>query len=317
MTMYTMMMYTKSSVLRRHVMVGVIQTRKAQLSISSASCQICHWIHSSSSSSISKKTSSIQSVYHNNEHKFDHQYDTSLVSKRRTFSFQLPKNSISLIPQCRSLSTSSEKKVESSSSKKALDSKALGAIWVQMQTIPNALTMSRIICAPLLSYLIVSERYLEALVGCGLSGITDVLDGMIARRYPKTQATVLGAYLDPIADKVIINTLALSLCYQGALPSPMVALWLMKDVGLIITCFNAVATKTPSGSAVMDPLRTPLQVTPSNMSKFNTFLQFTTLSLSLFLQLPPTSTTSLLLSPLPTSTLPTLWYVFQTIEFNK
>ena len=297
-----MMLYsTKYSVLRRHVMLEVTQTRKAQLFIPSV-YQLCHWIHSSSTS---KKASSIHSFYHN-EHKFD-QDANSLVS--RAISSQI-KNICFNPPKYRSLSTSEQK--DDDSSKKGLDNKALGAIWVQMQTVPNVLTMSRIIFTPLLGYWIVSEQYMEAFVGCGLTAATDVLDGMIARRYPETQATVLGAYLDPMADKVLINTLALSLCYQDVLPLPMVALWLMKDIGLVITCYYAVAKHTPSGTAVMDPLRTPLQVTPSNMSKFNTLLQFTTLSLSLLLQLPSTATAPLLLSSIPTSTLPTLWYVFET-----
>jgi cardiolipin synthase len=183
-------------------------------------------------------------------------------------------------------------------------------IWKQAQTIPNMLTLSRIFGAPVLSYCIVNHMYAEALSGCFIAAFSDYLDGHIARKYPNTQATVLGTYLDPMADKILINVLAVSLCYDGILPGPMVGLWLLKDVGLIVTCYQAVADNTPEGAAVMDPLRTPLKVTPTTISKVNTFLQFTTISLGL---LQPTVVMASSLSYL--NTLSTILPPPQTLDY--
>ena len=63
-------------------------------------------------------------------------------------------------------------------------------------------------------------------------GFTDWLDGYIARAYPST-ATVLGTYLDPIADKFFISIMSLTMWYTGALPGMLVGLWVARDVGMV------------------------------------------------------------------------------------
>ena len=191
-----------------------------------------------------------------------------------------------------------------------IDEKSLIEIWKQLQTVPNILTLSRIFGTPLLSYCILHHMYTEALVGCFLAAGTDFLDGHVARQYPETQATVLGTYLDPMADKILINALAVSLCLDTMLPPSLVALWVLKDVGLIVTCYRAVSNQTTDGAAIMDPLRTQLKVTPTIISKINTFLQFTTVSLAL-LQPAILSSDLHTLSALlpPPQILDYLWYV--------
>lgn len=67
-------------------------------------------------------------------------------------------------------------------------------------TIPNILTMIRIILAPIFAYLYLSKYYISAAVVLVLSGLTDVLDGIIARKF--NLITTLGKILDPIADKL-------------------------------------------------------------------------------------------------------------------
>ena len=63
-------------------------------------------------------------------------------------------------------------------------------------------------------------------------GFSDWLDGYIARAYPST-ATVLGTYLDPIADKIFISIMSLTMWYTGALPGMLVGLWVARDVGMV------------------------------------------------------------------------------------
>jgi len=83
------------------------------------------------------------------------------------------------------------------------------AIQTQLQSIPNMITTTRILFTPFLSYWILTGQYKYALYGCAVAGFTDWVDGYIAKHYDK--GTVLGTYLDPLADKILINTLALSL----------------------------------------------------------------------------------------------------------
>jgi cardiolipin synthase len=124
-----------------------------------------------------------------------------------------------------------------------------------------------------------------ALVGCLLCGASDVLDGYLAKHH--NMSTVLGTYLDPLADKILINVLSLSLWYNGTLPTALVGLWLAKDVGLSVGAYSYVSRNTAQGKPVMDPLTTPLKVNPTVTSKVNTGLQFATLSLGILLPTYP------------------------------
>lgn len=147
----------------------------------------------------------------------------------------------------------------------------------QLRSIPNMITLARIFSTPCLSYLIVTNQYTYALAGCTMAAFSDYLDGYIAKNYNAT--TVLGTYLDPLADKFIINVLALSLGYQEILPVWIVGMWFTRDIGLMATTYWWVRkhTDTSKGQVVIDPGRTPLQVHPTNISKVNTVLQFLTL----------------------------------------
>jgi cardiolipin synthase len=70
-----------------------------------------------------------------------------------------------------------------------------------------------------------------AIFGWGLVAFSDWMDGSIAKRYhPKT---ILGTFLDPIADKWIIAVLSTALAYKGVLPIPLVGLWLLRNSLLI------------------------------------------------------------------------------------
>jgi hypothetical protein len=67
----------------------------------------------------------------------------------------------------------------------------------QLQSIPNMITVSRILIIPIISYWILTQQTLPAVVGCIYAALSDVLDGYLARRYPHMQ-TPLGTYLDPL-----------------------------------------------------------------------------------------------------------------------
>lgn len=67
--------------------------------------------------------------------------------------------------------------------------------------------------------------------GFAVAAVTDFLDGLLARRWG--QITAVGSFLDPLADKVLINGMAVPLAMQGLVPPSLVALMLGRDVAII------------------------------------------------------------------------------------
>jgi len=133
---------------------------------------------------------------------------------------------------------------------------------------------------PILCYWIVQEQYTMAIYGCVLAAISDGLDGYLAKHYGGS--TVLGTYLDPLADKVLINGLAVSLWYAGILPTPLVVVWGTKDVLLLGGTGWYLHKEHNSVNFVTNSIATkPLTVTPSTLGKVNTGLQFATLAVGI------------------------------------
>ena len=84
------------------------------------------------------------------------------------------------------------------------------------RTTPNLLTLLRICLAPFLVAAILEHHYgLSSWAVC-VAGLTDALDGLLARLLK--QRTMLGQYLDPVADKLLLSTLFLVLSYKGLIP---------------------------------------------------------------------------------------------------
>jgi phosphatidylglycerophosphate synthase len=84
-------------------------------------------------------------------------------------------------------------------------------------TIPNILTATRLIAAPIVGYLVLHDYHAAALGLFAYAGITDLVDGWIARKW-KLQ-TVLGTVIDPMADKMLMTILTVCLAIKGGLPS--------------------------------------------------------------------------------------------------
>jgi cardiolipin synthase len=137
----------------------------------------------------------------------------------------------------------------------------------QVTSPPNLLTLTRVASTPLLSYLIVTNQYNAALAGCCLAAFSDWMDGYLAKHY--NMSTVLGSYLDPLADKILINVLSVSLWHTAVLPTPLVVVWLGRDVAL---CIGTTYLYLNSSDKEKAP-----QVHPTTISKINTTLQFVTL----------------------------------------
>lgn len=97
--------------------------------------------------------------------------------------------------------------------------------------LPNAISISRMVAGPLLGWMILNELYFPAFVGLILAGASDWLDGYVARKMKIN--TVLGSYLDPLADKVLIISVALSMVKSDLLSPAVVALVVARDCALM------------------------------------------------------------------------------------
>jgi hypothetical protein len=87
-------------------------------------------------------------------------------------------------------------------------------------TVPNILTATRLIAAPIVGYLVLHDYHAWAVGLFAYAGITDVVDGWIARKW-KLQ-TVVGTVIDPMADKTLMTILTVCLAVKGALPGNLV-----------------------------------------------------------------------------------------------
>ena len=97
--------------------------------------------------------------------------------------------------------------------------------------LPNLITLGRLVCVPLAIWLIFGERYGLAFWVFVAAGVSDALDGWIAKRWD--QRTPLGALLDPIADKALLAAVYITLGFAGELPHWLVILVVLRDLLIV------------------------------------------------------------------------------------
>ncbi|XP_023695017.2 cardiolipin synthase (CMP-forming) [Paramormyrops kingsleyae] len=150
-------------------------------------------------------------------------------------------------------------------------------------TIPNFLCMARIALAPVLGYLIVEQWFHLSLGLFVLAGATDLLDGYIARNWAN-QKSALGSALDPLADKILISVLYISLTYASLIPAPLTVLVISRDVVLIAAVFYVRYKTIPPPrtlSKFFNPCYATAQLKPTSISKVNTAIQLILVAASL------------------------------------
>ncbi|HTT31968.1 MAG TPA: CDP-alcohol phosphatidyltransferase family protein [Methylomirabilota bacterium] len=103
-----------------------------------------------------------------------------------------------------------------------------GRIW----TVPNQITFLRLGFLPLFLILVSYERYRWALLVLVIAGFSDGIDGLIARKF--NQKSSLGAYLDPIADKLLLSSSFVVLAFKQQLAWWLTILVLSRDVLILI-----------------------------------------------------------------------------------
>lgn len=100
-----------------------------------------------------------------------------------------------------------------------------------MSFVPNLITLGRLILVPVIIYLIGNQAYEAAFWVFVAAGISDGVDGFIAKRFGYT--TTLGAYLDPVADKALLVSIFVSLGMQELIPFWLVILVVSRDVLIV------------------------------------------------------------------------------------
>ena len=98
-------------------------------------------------------------------------------------------------------------------------------------SIPNLITLARILLVPVVVWAIASGQMLIAFLLFVAAGVSDAVDGFLAKRFGMTSE--LGAYLDPLADKVLIVSIYVALGITGALPRWLVILVVSRDILIV------------------------------------------------------------------------------------
>jgi cardiolipin synthase len=125
--------------------------------------------------------------------------------------------------------------------------------------LPNLITLARLFSVPVMVWLIFDERYGTAFWVFVAAGVSDALDGYIAKRFD--QRTRLGALLDPIADKALLAGVYVSLGLAGQLPGWLVGIVILRDFLIV------------AGFVLINATAAPKRFGPLYISKVNTLVQ--------------------------------------------
>jgi len=126
-------------------------------------------------------------------------------------------------------------------------------------SIPNLITLGRILLVPVVVWAIASGAMWIAFVLFVAAGVSDAVDGFLAKRFHMT--TELGSYLDPLADKALIVSIYLTLGINGLIPRWLVILVVSRDILIV------------GGIMLSWVMGSPLKIKPLLVSKLNTVAQ--------------------------------------------
>lgn len=130
---------------------------------------------------------------------------------------------------------------------------------IKLYHLPNTITLLRIALVPVFILVLKEQDYMSALIIFIVAGLSDGLDGFIAKRY--NLATRLGAILDPMADKILLISAYVMLAVLGHLPFWLVLTVAFRDLLIV------------GGYLIYTSLVGEVHVRPTYLSKFNTVLQ--------------------------------------------
>ncbi len=128
-----------------------------------------------------------------------------------------------------------------------------------LRQIPNLITSLRLICSPILVWLLIESKFKAALALVLFAGLTDWFDGFAARHVGVSGR--LGTILDPLADKTMLVALFLTMGVLGLIPAWLFALVIVRDLVIV------------TGSALLRIFRNIRKFVPSLLGKVSTFFQ--------------------------------------------
>ena len=143
--------------------------------------------------------------------------------------------------------------------------------WNPLRTAPNLLTLLRICLMPFMVAAILDGQYLLSFTLFVAAGLTDGLDGMLARLLK--QRSMLGEYLDPVADKLLLSTLFLVLMHKGLIPVTVTVLVFGRDLTILLV------------AAILYAAAGHREFQPSILGKLNTAAQIAAVAMVLLRQL--------------------------------
>ncbi|WP_214474811.1 CDP-alcohol phosphatidyltransferase family protein [Mesorhizobium sp. dw_380] len=126
-------------------------------------------------------------------------------------------------------------------------------------TIPNLITILRLVPVPVVVLGMLQARWEWAFAGFVIAGVSDGVDGFMARRFNKQSR--FGAYLDPVADKLLLVSVFVVLGFAGELPLWLVVIMVSRDA--LIVCAVLLSTV----------MAHPVEIKPFLVSKANTAIQ--------------------------------------------
>jgi cardiolipin synthase len=143
-------------------------------------------------------------------------------------------------------------------------------------SIPNILTVMRILLTPIFVIAIIKNAYILALMIFATAAITDALDGLVARYL--NQRTELGAQMDPIADKLLLSSAYVCLAIINQIPNWLTVIVISRDVIILI------------GMSICYISDIHVPINPSFVSKVTTLFQLLTITIALFSEFYPLTT---------------------------
>ena len=127
------------------------------------------------------------------------------------------------------------------------------------RNLPNILSLARLCLVPLSVVFISEPSWIAAFIVFVIAGVTDALDGWLAKRY--NLETELGAYLDPLADKALLVSIYIALTLNKEMPGALTILVVSRDIMIVSAVLIAFA------------LEKRMQIRPLFVSKLNTTAQ--------------------------------------------
>jgi cardiolipin synthase (CMP-forming) len=132
-------------------------------------------------------------------------------------------------------------------------------IFSRFGSLPNLITLGRLFLVPVVIAMIATERWREAFLIFVIAGISDAVDGWLAKTFKLT--TELGAFLDPAADKALLVSIYVALAIVQVIPAPLAIIVVARDLMII----GAIVISWLVGK--------PVEIRPLLISKANTTAQ--------------------------------------------